>query len=65
MPFDASRSDGQYLAAPGRYETMPYRRVGASGLRLPAISLGLWQNLSVPVRYPAHSLFDFGSNHMQ
>ena len=33
-----------YLATPGRYETMPYRRVGASGLRLPAISLGLWQN---------------------
>jgi len=33
-----------YLAAPDRYEAMPYRRVGASGLRLPAISLGLWQN---------------------
>ena len=44
MPFDPSRSDGLYRAAPGRYETMPYRRVGASGLQLPAISLGLWQN---------------------
>jgi L-glyceraldehyde 3-phosphate reductase len=33
-----------YLAAADRYEEMPYRRVGASGLRLPAISLGLWQN---------------------
>jgi L-glyceraldehyde 3-phosphate reductase len=33
-----------YLAAPGRYDAMTYRRVGASGLRLPAISLGLWQN---------------------
>ncbi|HXR26341.1 MAG TPA: L-glyceraldehyde 3-phosphate reductase [Candidatus Baltobacteraceae bacterium] len=33
-----------YLAAPDRYEGMPYRRVGASGLRLPVISLGLWQN---------------------
>ena len=32
------------IAAPDRYESMPYRRVGASGLRLPAISLGLWQN---------------------
>jgi L-glyceraldehyde 3-phosphate reductase len=32
------------LAAPDRYDRMPYRRVGASGLRLPAISLGLWQN---------------------
>jgi L-glyceraldehyde 3-phosphate reductase len=33
-----------YLAAWDRYDAMPYRRVGASGLRLPAISLGLWQN---------------------
>jgi L-glyceraldehyde 3-phosphate reductase len=33
-----------YAAAPDRYDAMPYRRVGASGLRLPAISLGLWQN---------------------
>ena len=33
-----------YLAAADRYEAMPFRRVGASGLRLPAISLGLWQN---------------------
>jgi L-glyceraldehyde 3-phosphate reductase len=33
-----------YSAAPGRYETMPYRRCGRSGVRLPAISLGLWQN---------------------
>jgi L-glyceraldehyde 3-phosphate reductase len=33
-----------YVAATDRYDTMPYRRVGASGLRLPAISLGLWQN---------------------
>src|SRR4030095_12671351 len=29
---------------PGRYESMPYRRAGRSGLLLPAISLGLWQN---------------------
>jgi L-glyceraldehyde 3-phosphate reductase len=33
-----------WIAAPDRYDTMPYRRVGASGLLLPAISLGLWQN---------------------
>jgi len=33
-----------YQPAQGRYETMQYRRVGRSGLRLPAISLGLWQN---------------------
>lgn len=33
-----------YLASPQRYDTMPYRRVGRSGLKLPAISLGLWHN---------------------
>jgi L-glyceraldehyde 3-phosphate reductase len=33
-----------YSAAENRYESMPYRRVGRSGLRLPAISLGLWHN---------------------
>jgi L-glyceraldehyde 3-phosphate reductase len=31
-------------AAAERYDTMDYRRCGASGLQLPAISLGLWQN---------------------
>ncbi|MDO5670038.1 MAG: L-glyceraldehyde 3-phosphate reductase [Corynebacterium sp.] len=33
-----------YLPAPERYTSMPYRRVGRSGLKLPAISLGLWHN---------------------
>jgi L-glyceraldehyde 3-phosphate reductase len=33
-----------YLPAPARYERLPYRRSGRSGLDLPAISLGLWQN---------------------
>ena len=33
-----------YLAAEDRYRTMLYRRCGRSGLMLPAISLGLWQN---------------------
>lgn len=33
-----------YLAADDRYETMTYRRSGRSGLRLPAVSLGLWHN---------------------
>ncbi len=35
MPYDALTS---------RYETMPYNRCGRSGLKLPAISLGLWHN---------------------
>jgi L-glyceraldehyde 3-phosphate reductase len=35
----------EYQAAQGRYRAgMPYRRVGGSGLVLPAISLGLWHN---------------------
>jgi L-glyceraldehyde 3-phosphate reductase len=33
-----------YSAAENRYDSMPYRRVGRSGLKLPAISLGLWHN---------------------
>jgi L-glyceraldehyde 3-phosphate reductase len=33
-----------YRAAPTRYDTMPYRRSGRSGLKLPAVSLGLWHN---------------------
>ncbi|WP_058831417.1 aldo/keto reductase [Paenibacillus polymyxa] len=33
-----------YIAQENRYEQMKYRRIGRSGVRLPAISLGLWQN---------------------
>lgn len=33
-----------YQPGAQRYDTMPYRRCGRSGLRLPAISLGLWHN---------------------
>jgi len=33
-----------YLAAESRYDTMIYRRCGESGVKLPAISLGLWHN---------------------
>jgi L-glyceraldehyde 3-phosphate reductase len=33
-----------YLAAQDRYEQMPCRRCGRSGLDLPEVSLGLWQN---------------------
>jgi L-glyceraldehyde 3-phosphate reductase len=34
----------EYEAAPDRYDTMEYRFSGRSGLKLPVISLGLWQN---------------------
>jgi L-glyceraldehyde 3-phosphate reductase len=33
-----------YAAADARYQNMPYRRTGQSGLMLPPISLGLWHN---------------------
>src|SRR5271170_6215733 len=44
MPFDPTRAVAPYLADAARYERMPYRRVGRSGIQLPAVSLGLWQN---------------------
>jgi L-glyceraldehyde 3-phosphate reductase len=44
MTYDADLAPTQYVPATDRYETMIYRRCGRSGLQLPAISLGLWQN---------------------
>jgi L-glyceraldehyde 3-phosphate reductase len=57
-----------YLAADNRYETMPYRRVGRSGLKLPAISLGLWHNFGDDKRFDEQRAilrraFDLGVNH--
>jgi len=37
-------TSGAYVPAGDRYDTMPYRRCGRSGLKLPALSLGLWHN---------------------
>lgn len=58
-----------HAAAAGRYASMPYRRVGASGLRLPAISLGLWQNFGdeTPLadqRAVVRRAFDLGVTHL-
>ena len=57
-----------YSAAENRYETMPYRRVGRSGLKLPAISLGLWHNFGDDKRFDEQRAilrraFDLGVNH--
>jgi L-glyceraldehyde 3-phosphate reductase len=57
-----------YLPADDRYDTMPYRRTGRSGLQLPAISLGLWQNFGgvVPMetqRAILRRAFDLGVTH--
>ncbi|MBE7733395.1 aldo/keto reductase [Devosia faecipullorum] len=42
-----------YRADTARYDSMQYRRSGASGLKLPAISLGLWQNFGGTRDYPS------------
>ena len=44
MPDLPASERPPYVASPTRYDTMTYRRVGRSGLQLPAISLGLWHN---------------------
>ncbi len=57
-----------YLAAETRYDSMPYRRVGRSGLKLPAISLGLWHNFGDDKPFETQRAilrraFDLGVNH--
>ncbi len=57
-----------YTAHPDRYAEMPYRRTGRSGLKLPAISLGLWHNFGPdrPVetqRAILRRAFDLGVTH--
>jgi L-glyceraldehyde 3-phosphate reductase len=45
MSIDAETGPASvYAPDPGRYENLEYRRCGRSGLKLPQISLGLWQN---------------------
>jgi L-glyceraldehyde 3-phosphate reductase len=57
-----------YQAKPARYDTMPYRFCGKSGLKLPAISLGLWHNFgdATPLatqREMLRTAFDLGITH--
>ncbi len=57
-----------YFAAPTRYDSMLYRTVGRSGLKLPAITLGLWHNFgdSTPMdiqRDMLRTAFDLGITH--
>ncbi|HNT24254.1 MAG TPA: L-glyceraldehyde 3-phosphate reductase [Anaerolineales bacterium] len=59
MPYDAQ---------PTRYDTMPYRRTGRSGLLLPALSLGMWYNFGgldsfENARSMARYAFDHGITH--
>jgi len=57
-----------FLADDDRYTSMPYRRVGRSGLQLPAVSLGLWHNFGddAPLenqRAILRRAFDLGVTH--
>jgi L-glyceraldehyde 3-phosphate reductase len=68
VPFEPARANPRYIADPLRYEQIPYRRVGRSGLQLPAISLGLWQNFGddrplAGARAILRRAFDLGITH--
>ncbi len=57
-----------YVAAESRYDALPFRRCGASGLALPAISLGLWHNFGgdrpiETARAIVRRAFDLGITH--
>ncbi|WP_026880387.1 L-glyceraldehyde 3-phosphate reductase [Hymenobacter norwichensis] len=57
-----------YLPSPARYQHMTYRRSGRSGLKLPAVSLGLWHNFGdvdqlANFRAILHRAFDSGVTH--
>ncbi len=67
MGFD-NQSIGNYEAKENRYDTMPYRRCGRSGLLLPAISVGLWHNFGhsddfTNAREILRTAFDAGVTH--
>jgi L-glyceraldehyde 3-phosphate reductase len=57
-----------YVPAADRYQSMDYRRTGKSGLKLPAVSLGLWHNfghnaLADTARAMCRRAFDLGITH--
>jgi L-glyceraldehyde 3-phosphate reductase len=57
-----------YIASPDRYSNMIYRRCGKSGIKLSAVSLGLWHNfgdvdIMSTYRKTLHTAFDAGITH--
>lgn len=57
-----------YRADSTRYQNMEYRRCGRSGLKLPAVSLGMWHNFGDSTLYEnarslVHRAFDLGITH--
>lgn len=68
-PFPSAKEfSGRYVPAEDRYERMVYNRVGRSGLKLPAVSLGLWHNFGhdfshANKRAICRTAFDHGITH--
>ncbi len=68
MPYNADLGPTTYVPAADRYERGHYRRCGRTGLKLPAISLGLWQNFGddrplATSRAILRRAFDLGITH--
>lgn len=64
------RNGGEHMyeASSTRYDRMVYNRCGKSGLKLPAVSLGFWQNFGsgdsyINMEQMAHTAFDLGITH--
>ena len=65
VPFNEDLAPAHYVPAPERYGPMPYRRCGRSGLKLPAISLGLWQNFGDDFPLQNSRALDFDDAELQ
>jgi L-glyceraldehyde 3-phosphate reductase len=68
VPFDPKLGPTVYVPSDVRYDQLPYRRSGRSGIKLPAISLGLWQNFGddrplADSRVILRRAFDLGITH--
>lgn len=67
--FRIQEDKDMYTASDKRYEKMLYNRCGASGLKLPAVSLGLWHNFGDTgnfenMRQICFTAFDNGITHL-
>lgn len=68
IDLTAEKKTASFTASKQRYETMRYNRCGTSGLKLPALSLGLWHNFGAETSFTAmrdicRTAFDCGITH--
>ena len=68
IDLTAEKKTASFTASKQRYETMRYNRCGTSGLKLPALSLGLWHNFGTETSFTAmrdicRTAFDCGITH--